>query len=249
MLFTALFLASTAFAGPGCPKAKARLEEFLNGLPTECRQDSECDGYYYRADSQAPPVVLAKPGAPPGSKEEKELLKRQAAVREACADESSNRPASPTPFEAVCRGGRCVDRQGADNEEPQPAPKRRSKGGWKASIKNTCAPWDGAALGITMTRGKAGCEPPKGEHVGVTLWRGLPPRPGKKFDFKDRELGTATRCKAPNDCSAAESGWIEFDRYDPKGGKASGRFELRFEGSIEAGSFDAEWCPGEALCG
>lgn len=252
MIATILLAAALpALAGPDCVQAKAKLEEFLGQLPRTCRKDADCDGYYYRADSHAPPVLLAKPGVREGSKEERELLKRQAVVREACRDEFSDRPASPTPFRAECRSGSCVD--GLSSPVLAPAPKKAAAAGeprWNAVIKHRCAPWDGPALGITLTRSKGGCKPPKGPHLGITLWRKIPPETNVEIDLDDtlQGLGSAARCRTANRCEQPKAAWILLDRFEPEG-KVSGRFELTFEDGAEKGAFEADWCPGMPACG
>jgi hypothetical protein len=99
---------ASSHSGLNCALAQRDLEKFLAALPHHCVRATDCDGYYIRADSCAPAVVLARPGVPKGA--EAPLLKLQAATRRACADEWSQRPAcSPIPFRAECRDRRCVD--------------------------------------------------------------------------------------------------------------------------------------------
>ncbi|MDE1151007.1 MAG: hypothetical protein PW788_00585 [Micavibrio sp.] len=97
-------------SGP-CMAAAASLDAFLLAQPRTCTTDDDCDGFYYRADSCAAPVVLPKGNDTPDFL--KELEARQNTVRQACAaDWSSRGPCSPTPFKAACNDGLCVDTLG-----------------------------------------------------------------------------------------------------------------------------------------
>jgi hypothetical protein len=251
MLGVAAVLGSvTLHAADSCSLAKAKLEEYLVQLPQACNKSTDCDGYYYRADACSPAVVLAKPGVT--ESREQRLLALQGNVRQVCAAEFSEHAAcSPTPYRAVCRKARCVDAVSAPDAAtlatpPLPAAPHHFP---YATIVHTCAPWDGPALAVLLGN-TAGCASVKAPYVQISLWRDLPPKAGKTISFDIRNSnGQASRCLKVNECEAATSGSVLFDIVD-EGKKAKGRYELHFkDGSIENGSFEAEWCETRALCG
>ena len=240
----------TLHAADSCSLAKARLEEYLLQLPQACSNSSDCDGYYYRADACSPAIVLAKPGVAKSS--EQRLLLLQGSVRQACASElGKHGVCSPTPYRAVCRKARCVDAVGAPGAAtPDTSALPAGTHPFRyATVVQTCAPWDGPALAVVLS-GAAGCAPMKVPYLQISLWRDLPPKAGKTLSFNiGNSNGQASRCLKPNECEAATSGSVVFDIVD-EGKEAKGRYELHFkDGSIEAGSFEAEWCENRALCG
>ena len=250
MLGAAAVLGSvTLHAADSCSLGKAKLEEYLIQLPQACNKSTDCDGYYYRADACSPAVVLAKPGVTESS--ELRLLMLQANVRQACpADFGKHAACSPAPYRAVCRKARCVDAvsapEAATLATPLPAAPHHFP---YAAIVPTCAPWDGPALAVLLSN-TAGCASVKAPSVQISLWRDLPPEAGKTISFDIRNSnGQASRCLKANECEAAASGSVVFDIVD-EGKDAKGRYELLFkDGSIESGSFEAEWCESRSLCG
>src|SRR5260370_2937764 len=115
IVFCSLLAAAAAFsimvlparAGDACLSSQSALDTFLATQPNHCSGDADCAGYYLRADSCAPAVVLAKPGI--SKTRGPELLKLQAQVREACGNQWSTRPAcAPIPFQAKGRQNRCL---------------------------------------------------------------------------------------------------------------------------------------------
>jgi hypothetical protein len=243
----ALLGSVTLRAADSCSLAKAKLEEYLIQLPHACRESTDCDGYYFRADACSAAVVLAKPGVTKSS--EPRLLMLQGQAREACAAEYSKRAVcSPIPYRAMCRNSSCVDDVAAA-AAATPPPQAASHHFPHATIVHTCAPWDGPALAVLLSN-TAGCAPATTPYVQISLWRDLPPKAGKTFSFDIRNSnGQASRCRKPNQCEPASSGSVAFDIVD-EGKSAKGHYELHFkDGSIESGSFEAAWCESRALCG
>ena len=117
-------------------------------------------------------------------------------------------------------------------------------------IQNSCAPWDGAAVQITLTDGAAQCErAPSGPYMSMGIWRGFPLHDGQvvKFD-SGSDNGFASRCAKDNDCHRADSGTIEFEKYK-EGSGARGRYELHFKGGETiSGTFDVAWCKTRMIC-
>ena len=127
-----------------------------------------------------------------------------------------------------------------------PAPVAFSYG----TIQSSCAPWDGPAIGITLTSEPAQCKRTSEPFISIGIWRGLPVQSGQVVKFAPgSDAGFASRCKKENNCERAQSGTITFDRYEVGSG-ASGRYELRFKGDETlSATFDVKWCEERVICG
>ena len=119
-----------------------------------------------------------------------------------------------------------------------------------ALIQRSCAPWDGAAIEMTLTKERATCQRRPAPYIEMGVWKGLPIQPGQVVKFAAiSDVGFASRCERENDCVRAESGEITFDTYKDGVG-ASGSYVLHFKGGeTVSGSFDAKWCEMRVMCG
>jgi len=117
-------------------------------------------------------------------------------------------------------------------------------------IQSSCAPWDGPAIGLTLTAEPAQCERVTGPYISMGVWRGLPIHAGQTVKFGGgSDAGFASRCTKEGDCQRAESGSIVFEKYE-EGSGARGRYELHFkDGNTLSGSFDVQWCKTRSVCG
>jgi len=117
-------------------------------------------------------------------------------------------------------------------------------------IQSSCAPWDGPAIGLTLTTEPAQCERVTGPYISMGVWRGLPIHAGQTVKFGGgSDAGFASRCTKEGDCQRAESGSIVFEKYE-EGSGARGRYELHFkDGNTLSGSFDVQWCKTRSVCG
>ena len=117
-------------------------------------------------------------------------------------------------------------------------------------IQTSCAPWDGPAIGITLTSEPTQCERVTGPYISMGVWRGLPIHAGQVVKFSaGSDAGFASRCAKEGDCQRAESGTIVFEKYG-EGSGARGSYELHFRGSETVkGNFDVQWCKTRAICG
>ena len=117
-------------------------------------------------------------------------------------------------------------------------------------IQGSCAPWDGPAIGITLTAEPSQCERIKGPYISMGVWRGLPIHAGQTVKFgSGSDAGFGSRCAKEGDCQRAESGTIVFDKYE-EGAGARGNYELHFKGGETVkGNFDVQWCKTRAICG
>ncbi len=232
---------------PTCDEAQAVLEKYLHTFSRACRQDTDCDGYYYRTDACAAAVVARKHKLT--GKREQKLLALQQRAQEACTLYWRIRPAcSPIPFRAACRKNACVDLMAG---QPAPASLGDDGAAWPfATIRHACAPWDGPALQITLAKV---ANPGKDDaRIFLRLYRDLPEPPLNKprtFDLVQQDSGNGVRCLRPNACESAESGRLVLEKLDGTNG-AIGSYELHFkDGSIERGRFKAAWKEVRELCG
>ena len=117
-------------------------------------------------------------------------------------------------------------------------------------IENSCAPWDGLAIAITLTPDSPQCGRVTGPYVSMGVWRGLPIHDGQVVKFGEgSDAGYASRCRKEGDCERAQSGSITFEKYEGTSG-ARGRYELHFKnGETLAGSFQVRWCENRMICG
>jgi len=232
---------------PSCPLAVADLEKFLETLPRSCRKDSDCEGYFCRADSCARAVVLRQGKLSPGR--EKQLLALQGSVREACAAEFAIRPAcSPMPFRAECRRNTCVDVL-AGKAPGLPTVKKRSSAYPVATIRHACGPTDGPALQITLS--KVPNPGAQDARLFLTIYGNLPDPPlsePRTYRLDPQTGGDGARCPKSNDCETAERGTLVLDTFSGHG--ATGSYKLHFkDGSVEEGSFTATWREVPEHCG
>jgi len=117
-------------------------------------------------------------------------------------------------------------------------------------IRNSCAPWDGPAVELTLTTSPAQCDRVSEPYLSMGVWRGLPIHDGQVVTFDlHSDAGFASRCNKASQCERAESGTIVFDKYE-EGSRARGHYELLFKGGESLrGDFDVPWCKTRVLCG
>ena len=117
-------------------------------------------------------------------------------------------------------------------------------------IQSSCAPWDGPAMEVTLTREPAQCKRTGGPYLAIGVWRGLPIHAGQTVTLgPTSDAGFASRCAKTGDCKRAESGTIVFETYQ-EGSGAKGRYELHFKGGETlTGTFNAKWCENRAISG
>jgi hypothetical protein len=115
-------------------------------------------------------------------------------------------------------------------------------------IQSSCAPWDGPAIGITLTSELAQCERVTGPYINMRVWRGLSIHAGQSVKFgAGSDAGFASRCAKEGDCQRAESGTIVFEEYE-EGSRARGLYEPHFK-AAERLNFKVQWCRTRSICG
>ena len=240
-----------------CQSARKALDAFLDQLPKSCHRASECEGYYYRADSCSSAVLLAKPGVNKGSAEETHLLELQKSTRKACENElAKHGPCAPIPFTAYCRQGNCSDKLlavlppsvvSSPTAENQPTSNRSLP---FASIQSQCAPWDGPAIGIILSAHETRCGEQTYPSLKVSINRDLPSHAPKLYNLKPGlDAVVASYCPVQDECQVIQSGTLKFESYRA-GKNASGSYNLIApDGKIFKGTFRASWCVNKMLCG
>jgi len=130
------------------------------------------------------------------------------------------------------------------------APVTADSGYSYALIRASCAPWDGAAVEVTLTKEPAKCDRTDGPYLAMGVWKGLPIHAGQEVNFDSTSsAGFASECAKAGDCERAKSGKIVFERFED-GKEASGHYELTFKnGRTITGTFDAKWCDKRVICG
>lgn len=120
------------------------------------------------------------------------------------------------------------------------------------SIKASCAPWDGAAIAMTIgskpAQPKHAVEPP---YLNINIWKDLPLHDGQTIRLgSTSQAGSAIRCARDGSaCEVATSTVIRIDRFR-RGSGATGHYELRFKnGDNLSGSFDLTWVDVRMICG
>ena len=119
-----------------------------------------------------------------------------------------------------------------------------------ATIQASCAPWDGPAVEVILTKDPVNCDRTEGPYLALGVWKGLPIHSGQEVNFDSRSsIGFASQCAKAGDCERAESGMVVFENFE-QGKSASGHYELFFKGGkTVTGSFDAKWCDKRIRCG
>ena len=119
------------------------------------------------------------------------------------------------------------------------------------SIQASCAPWDGAAIAMTIAarpfEPKQPVEPP---YLNINIWKDLPLHDGQTVKLSTgSQAGSASRCLKEGSCEAAISSEIRFDKFKP-GSSATGHYELHFKnGDTLSGAFDLKWVEVRMFCG
>lgn len=119
ILLAALFMAfltghTPAYAqqagdSEGCMEAVAELDDFLLSLPNTCSADEDCGGFFLRADTCAPAVML-----PMKLIRDQEVLRQlvqhQMGAQTACAkDFATHQQCKPKPYRPACHESVCVN--------------------------------------------------------------------------------------------------------------------------------------------
>jgi hypothetical protein len=114
-----------------------------------------------------------------------------------------------------------------------------------------CAPWDGAAVWIVLTRGTAGA---RSDSLELWAYASVADVVGRRSIISpdprsDGPSGAALYCAAGRPCAPVPAGSFVLDGLDA-GGPLVGHFDLELAGAeFRRGRFTAAWRPARPLCG
>ncbi len=114
----------------------------------------------------------------------------------------------------------------------------------------SCAPWDGAALDLTIDDGDS-CGAPSAPSTSIHIWQGLPLSAGRTLVIEDAsKAGSLVRCAAVGKrCEVAKRAELTIDTY-VDGVQVAGHYTATFrDGTRESARFDLKWCARRAMCG
>ncbi len=119
-----------------------------------------------------------------------------------------------------------------------------------ATATPDCAPWDGAAVTILLTRNADTTEPVAAPFVRVTLYESEDRLVGRTIRWPaDRDVGGASWCDADDTCVGATAGVVSVDALDGDS-VLPGRLRLTFPDRAPLdGAFRAIRRPRLAMCG
>jgi len=120
-----------------------------------------------------------------------------------------------------------------------------------AMATNSCAPWDGPAIEISLSTKPLKCAKEDAAELRMYFWRQLPLHAGQTFTIEaNSDWGGASYCKGGDQpCERATSGTIRIEKFEQeKGGQ--GTYELVFPklGKV-SGTYHADWCHQRIMCG
>ena len=114
-----------------------------------------------------------------------------------------------------------------------------------------CAPWDGAAVWIVLTRGPAGA---RSDSLELWAYTNISDAVGRRILISaeprsDGRAGAALYCAPARPCAPATAGSFVLDHHD-ESGPLVGHFDLALAGGeFRRGRFTAGWRPARLLCG
>ncbi|KGF73586.1 hypothetical protein DO97_19130 [Neosynechococcus sphagnicola sy1] len=124
-----------------------------------------------------------------------------------------------------------------------------------ASIRDDCAPWDGAAVTIRLSQRPDHCQFTHYPAIEIRLWMGrneLMPKLPASYSLPSNaqnSQGVVILCDRPNHCQTAQSSRIWLDAIYPDT-TAKGSYSIQVDGKNLEGHFHTEkWCTQRVLCG
>lgn len=110
-----------------------------------------------------------------------------------------------------------------------------------------CAPWDGAATSIYLSKSADPSGPPELQLVVYLSGEGLP---GRRIELGRQEAGSgiALHCESSSSCTTSSAGVVEF-AAPAEEEVLTGAYRVEFDDGVVAGTFRATWSRRVALCG
>jgi hypothetical protein len=118
-------------------------------------------------------------------------------------------------------------------------------------LRNTCAPWDGPAVTLTLSDHDPAGASPDSPAILVTLYRASGDLSGRAFTVTDQtdRVGSASLCATNTDCTTLPSATVDFARFTAREAP-SGVLTARLpDGHILRARFVARRSTESALCG
>lgn len=110
-----------------------------------------------------------------------------------------------------------------------------------------CAPWDGAATSIYLSKSAEPSGPPE---LQLVVYLSAEELVGRRIELGRQEAGSgiALHCESASSCTTSSAGVIEFASPADEGVLA-GAYRVEFDDGAVAGTFRATWSKRVALCG
>ena len=79
-------------------------------------------------------------------------------------------------------------------------------------VAASCAPWDGAAVSLILTRDAGGAGTESYPRISIMVYRGLPDVLGQSFSFEagSQEVGGSSFCSAADGCESVPNTTVRF---------------------------------------
>lgn len=120
-----------------------------------------------------------------------------------------------------------------------------------ASLIQTCAPWDGPAVGLYLTTAPPASTYPDPPYLSITVYKGVPDIQGNSFTVSPgtTNLGSAMDCPTTSSCVPAELARVSFGML---AGDSTIQVTYRIEfpsDRILVGQVHPRLLPAPGLCG
>ena len=232
-----------------CEAAQAKLDGYIKSLSKACKVEADCQPFYLRVSSCEMPEIINKSYKPDN---DKKLFALHESVRKDCKENLAKQPAcSPYRVFPACYKNLCTTR----NLVPITLRDQDIKGPFSyAQIFSSCAPNDGPAIRLVLTKSKEACnDSTTFPQVHLHYWGHQSAFPmTKPIHAQVTEgsfEGSASFCVREGSCVSSQKMELNLDQFDGKKGKGS--FKLFLPDNREVKSeFEVEFCEGaQALCG
>ena len=120
-----------------------------------------------------------------------------------------------------------------------------------ASLIQTCAPWDGPAVGLFLTTSPPPSTYPEPPYLSITVYKSVPEVQGKSFTVSSgtTNLGYAQDCPTISGCVPAEQARISFG-FLASDSTVTVSYRLEFPSNrILVGQVRPRLLPAPGLCG
>jgi hypothetical protein len=118
-----------------------------------------------------------------------------------------------------------------------------------ALIFQTCAPWDGSAVTIYISKAKQSCEQVGMPNLTISIYQNITQLLGKEITLPDEKQGHIVRRMGAQEFLQIKSAKVQFINASEQE-DVSGSYQIEFEnGEKVNGKFIAKWCKRVMPCG